>query len=239
MYILITRQLEQSKKFSFLLKKRNIENFILPVINIKNVKPKERDLKNLYNSDFIIFTSQNSVTSLMTNLLPENLDGKKIAAIGNSTKKTLNDMKIHVDICPKSDFTSESLLREIKKNSIINKKILIVKGIGGRTYLHEELSKQNTVFNDLNIYERHLPKDINKFSYAKLKNITHVCITSIDILNNFLSIYNILKLDTIENLIFVAGNKRIASECKKNSPKNEVLISLNPSNEEMLKTILK
>ena len=239
MYILITRQLEQSKKFSFLLKKRNIENFILPVINIKNVKPKERDLKNLYNSDFIIFTSQNSVTSLMANLLPENLNGKKIAAIGNSTKKTLNDMKIHVDICPKSDFTSESLLREIKKNSIINKKILIVKGIGGRTYLHEELSKQNTVFNDLNIYERHLPKDINKFSYAKLKNITHVCITSIDILNNFLSIYNILKLDTIENLIFVAGNKRIASECKKNSPKNEVLISLNPSNEEMLKTILK
>ena len=105
--------------------------------------------------------------------------------------------------------------------------------------MHEELSKQNTVFNDLNIYERHLPKDINKFSYAKLKNITHVCITSIDILNNFLSIYNILKLDTIENLIFVAGNKRIASECKKNSPKNEVLISLNPSNEEMLKTILK
>ena len=239
MYILITRQLEQSKKFSFLLKKENIENFILPVINIKNVKPKDCDLKNLHNSNFIIFTSQNSVTSLMANLLPENLNDKKIAAIGNSTKKILNDMKIHVDICPESDYTSESLLQEIKKNSILNKKILIIKGIGGRTYLHEELSKQNTVFNDLNIYERHLPEDINKFSYAKLKNITHVCITSIDILNNFLSIYKILKLDTIENLIFIAGNKRIANECKKNSPNNKVLISLNPSNEEMLKTILK
>ena len=98
MYILITRQLEQSKKFSFLLKEENIENFILPVINIKNVKPKDCDLKNLHNSNFIIFTSQNSVTALMANLLPENLNGKKIAAIGNPTKKILNDMKIHVDI---------------------------------------------------------------------------------------------------------------------------------------------
>ncbi|MBT7543221.1 MAG: uroporphyrinogen-III synthase [Gammaproteobacteria bacterium] len=238
MYILITRQLEQSKKFSSLLKKKNIKNFILPAINIKNIKPKAHDLENLHKSNFIIFTSQNSVTSLMENLTPKNLRNKKIAAIGKSTKQILNDMKIHVDICPKSDFTSESLLQEIKENAIINKKILVIKGLGGRTYLHEELLKENTVYDDLVIYERHLPEGINKFSPSVLKDITHICITSIDVLNNFLVICNILKIKIEKHVIFVAGNQRIANECRNFFSFNKVLISLNPSNGEMLKTIL-
>ena len=135
MMIINTRPEKQSAQLKILADDEGIEirHIHLSQTKFKNLASNSiQKLENISSYKNIIFTSQNSVTSLMTNLLPENLDGKKIAAIGNSTKKTLNDMKIHVDICPKSDFTSESLLREIKKNSIINKKILIVKGIGGR-----------------------------------------------------------------------------------------------------------
>ena len=139
MFILITRQLEQSEKFSDILNKENIKNFIFPVIEIKKIKLRAIDLENIKNSDFIIFTSQNSVISLIQELDIKSLCGKKIAAIGESTKKNLNDLGVHVDICPKSNFTSESLFEEIRSNNIVNKKIIIIKGAGGRDYLHKKL----------------------------------------------------------------------------------------------------
>ena len=238
MYVLITRQLEQSKKFSSVLEKSNIKNIILPVISIKNIKLKNIDIKNIRKSDFIIFTSQNSVASLMKTLSPKDLVGKDIAAIGSATKKILGDYKIKVNISPEEDFTSESLLNEIKKNKIIKKKVIIIKGIGGRNHLHKKLSADNIVFDDIESYERCFPENLNDFHSFTFKDITHVCITSIDILNNFKKTCDILKLEVLGNIIFVSGNQRIASAIKKSFPTNKTLVSLNPTNEEMLNTIL-
>ena len=44
--------------------------------------------------------------------------------------------------------------------------------------------------------------------------------------------------DILKNIIFVSGNQRIATAVKKSFPTNKILVSLNPTNEEMLNTIL-
>ena len=239
MYVLITRQLEQSQKFASVLEESNIKNIILPVMSIKNIKLKNVDIKNIQKSDLVIFTSQNSVVSLMKTLSPKDFVGKNIAAIGGATKKILGDYKIKVNISPEEDFTSESLLNEIKKNKIIKKKVIIIKGIGGRNHLHKKLSEDNIVFDDIECYERYFPENLNDFHSFTFKDITHVCITSIDILNNFKKTCDILNLKVFKKIIFVSGNQRIASAVKKSFPTNETLVSLNPTNEEMLNTILK
>ena len=238
MFILITRQLEQSEKFSDILNKENIKNFIFPVIEIKKIKLRAIDLENIKNSDFIIFTSQNSVISLIQELDIKNLCGKKIAAIGESTKKNLNDLGVHVDICPKSNFTSESLFEEIRSNNIVNKKIIIIKGVGGRDYLHKKLSRNNYIFNDLDIYERELPCNINNLSSRIFLDITHICVTSIAVLDNFIKISDILKFEISENITFIAGNSRIAEVVRERFSGNKIIVSLNPSNKEMLNTLL-
>ena len=238
MFILITRQLEQSEKFSDILNKENIKNFIFPVIEIKKIKLRALDLENIRGSNFIIFTSQNSVISLIQELDIKDLIGKKIAAIGEPTKKTLNDLGIHVDICPKSNFTSESLFQEIRSNNIVNKKIIIIKGVGGRNYLHEKLSEDNYIFNDLDVYERELPSNLNNLSMRIFLDITHICVTSIAVLDNFIKISDILRFEISENITFIAGNRRIAEIVKGRFSRNKIIISLNPSNKEMLNTIL-
>ena len=238
MFILITRQLEQSEKFSDILNKENIKNFIFPVIEIKKIKLRALDLENIRGSNFIIFTSQNSVISLIQELDIKDLIGKKIAAIGEPTKKTLNDLGIHVDICPKSNFTSESLFQEIRSNNIVNKKIIIIKGVGGRNYLHEKLSEDNYIFNDLDVYERELPSNLNYLSMRVFLDITHICITSIAVLDNFIKISDILRFEISENITFIAGNRRIAEIVKGRFSRNKIIVSLNPSNKEMLNTIL-
>ena len=95
MHVLITRQIEQSKKFSSLLDCEGIKNSIFPLIRIKNIRIKKTDIDNIKESNCIIFTSQNSVTSLLEGL-EENLDfnAKTIAAIGESTKDLLNEINI-------------------------------------------------------------------------------------------------------------------------------------------------
>ena len=238
MFILITRQLEQSEKFSDILNKENIKNFIFPVIEIKKIKLRALDLENIRGSNFIIFTSQNSVISLIQELDIKDLIGKTIAAIGEPTKKTLNDLGIHVDICPKSNFTSESLFQEIRSNNIVNKKIIIIKGVGGRNYLHEKLSEDNYIFNDLDVYERELPSNLNNLSMRIFLDITHICVTSIAVLDNFIKISDILKFEISENITFIAGNRRIAEIVKGRFSRNKIIVSLNPSNKEMLNTIL-
>ena len=238
MFILITRQLEQSEKFSDILNKENIKNFIFPVIEIKKIKLRALDLENIRGSNFIIFTSQNSVISLIQELDIKDLIGKKIAAIGEPTKKTLNDLGIHVDICPKSNFTSESLFQEIRSNNIVNKKIIIIKGVGGRNYLHEKLSEDNYIFNDLDVYERELPSNLNYLSIRTFLDITHICVTSIAVLDNFIKISDILKFEVSENITFITGNSRIAEVVKGRFSRNKIMVSLNPSNKEMLNTIL-
>jgi len=145
---------------------------------------------------------------------------------------------VHVDICPKSNFTSESLLQEIRSNNIVDKKIIIIKGVGGRNYLHEELSKDNYIFNDLDVYERELPSNLNYLSMRIFLDITHICVTSIAVLDNFIKISDILKFEVSENITFIAGNIRIAEVVKKRFSRNKIMVSLNPSNKEMLNTIL-
>ena len=235
MNVLITRQIDQSKKFSSLLNEKNIKNIIFPVIYIENISLTKKNIKDIESAELIIFTSQNAVSSIKSNLSSINISNKKIAAIGKSTEKYLNELNINVDITPKKDFTSEALLAEIKDNKIINNKVLIVKGMGGRDLLHNEISKNNIILNDLNIYKRCLPKNFNNLN---LNEISHICITSIEILNNFSKIMNIMKKNITENMIFVCGNQRIANEVLKIYKNNKLIISKNPSNKEMLKTLL-
>lgn len=239
MHVLITRQIEQSKKFSSLLDCEGIKNSIFPLIRIKNIRIKKTDIDNIKESNCIIFTSQNSVTSLLEGL-EENLDfnAKTIAAIGESTKYLLNKYNINVDIVPSSDFSSESLLVEIKKQNIANPKYIIIKGLGGRTHLHDKLSIDNFVYDDVNTYSRNFPENLDKLTLNTMPDFTHICITSVEVLNNFLETQRILKFKISIDIVFISGNERIGYKIREFFPKNKILISENPTNQAMLKTIL-
>ena len=65
MFILITRKQEKSEEFSALLNKNKIKNLCFPVLIIKRNNPTATNIDNLKESNFVIFTSQNSVSNFM------------------------------------------------------------------------------------------------------------------------------------------------------------------------------
>jgi len=73
---------------------------------------------------------------------------------------------------------------------------------------------------------------------SSLNKVSHICITSVDVLKNFSDIYTSLGLKVKKEVFFIAGNKRIEEEIKKNFSDNRTITAENPSNEAMLDIIL-
>jgi len=238
MLVLITRQKENAQEFAKILNKENIKNISFPVLDIETLTPTDANLDDLNKSTFLIFTSQNSVVAFMDLFSKADLIGKRVAAIGAATKKALENFHIEVYVSPQEDFTSEKLLEEITKFELEDELIVIVKGKEGRSFLRDELSKKYNVLNDINIYERKIPKNIYPADVSSLNKVSHICITSVDVLKNFSDIYTSLGLKVREEVFFIAGNKRIEEEIKKNFSNNRTIIAKNPSNEAMLDIIL-
>jgi len=105
-------------------------------------------------------------------------------------------------------------------------------------YFFHKLSKKYNVLNDINIYERKIPKNIYPTDVSSLNKVSHICITSVDVLKNFSDIYTSLGLKVKKEVFFIAGNKRIEEEIKKNFSDNRTITAENPSNEAMLDIIL-
>ena len=86
MNVLITRQIDQSKKFSSLLNEKNIKNVVFPTIHIKNIALTKENIKDIEKADFIIFTSQNAVSSIKKDLSFIDISIKKLLQSENLLK---------------------------------------------------------------------------------------------------------------------------------------------------------
>ena len=234
MKVLITRQKNFAEKTKDLLTQINIDSVIAPVIEINylDVKKEIENSINIY--DFIILTSQNSLIGLDKNFNMNNLKSKKFLCIGPSTASLLANYSLESFNDPMPEFSSEKLISQIEQiKDFKNSNYLICKGIGGKQTLSEFFKKSLISFNEIFLYER----------ITKIQNIddigefTHIFVTSNDILKNLE--HNFANKDQsfwIDKVI-VAGNNKIAEKIKFSTKK--VIVANNPTDEEMIKTLLK
>lgn len=164
--IVVTRPLPAGKELCNEIEREGGETLLFPTIEIKPLPISEEILKELPNQDWIIFISPQSVyTSQLS--IPKNI---KIAAIGEGTAKALRAANYAVAAKPKEEWNSESLLALPQFKQIENKKITIVKGVGGKEVLTKELQKRGAIVTLANAYERMLPQvDTNILKSNMLK----------------------------------------------------------------------
>jgi len=197
--VLVTRPEHQAKNFIQLLKAAGADAIGFPSIEICPVA--ESDALNKISSKLdqyriIIFISANSVENglkFFKNSLTS-LKSTKIAAIGKSTKTTLEQSGLSVDLCPQQNFNSEALLEldAFSKDKINHLPILIVKGEGGREYLQDALKNRGAQIDLADVYQRRKP-DNNTQPLLELwsKNrIQWVTVTSNEALKNLYYMLN-------------------------------------------------
>ena len=175
--IAITRPIDQAKKLSALITEAGGIPILFPLIEItplNDYSQFEAVISEIETYDWAIFISSNAVQNGMPRLLKagianESIFGNlKFAAIGPVTASELQNFGVKDVLTPLSHvqdgdeskvrFDSESLLALPEMTNVFSKKILIVRGVGGRDVLAETLKARGAQVTFAECYRRINPQ---------------------------------------------------------------------------------
>lgn len=142
--VLVTRPAGQAEDLCRLIEAAGGRALRLPLLEIAPVDDGGTAAERLQRRDYwdwLIFVSSNAVRFALAEGLPAGSEpGRpRIAAVGEATARALRDAGIRVDLVPKPQFNSESLLASAELADVAGKRILILRGVGGRERLAEVL----------------------------------------------------------------------------------------------------
>ncbi len=203
--VLVTRPYAQGQVFIDCLKERKIHGLAFPCIEIKPVKLDHR-LKEKFSTlnryNYIIFISANAVWQALEILQKINISTSsiqaKIVTIGKASAQAANRAGFEVDLSPDKGFNSEALLAlpDFAADKIAEKSCLIIRGVGGRNKLAEELTFRGAELSYAEIYRREKPTVDKGLSRQQLAehwadlNIKVITATSNESIQNFYDMLN-------------------------------------------------
>lgn len=193
--VLVTRPAAQADHLCELLEQAGAQAEALPVMEIVAFESTE-SLARLSQAsawDMMIFVSRNAVEFALPfldkKILPD------IVAIGRKTAEALQQQEIHVDIVPPR-FNSESLLAMSVMQSVTGKRVMIVRGCGGREKLASSLRQRGATVEYAEVYRRTRP-DQNAVRLQSL--LAHQKIDAITVASG----------DALQNLVKLAGDEQV------------------------------
>ena len=241
--VLITRPIHQAHNLI-----AQIQNFggvavhfpTLEIVPTKNIKKVELIIKKLNQYDFVIFISPNAVYHIAKSIhrictfWPEKT---KILATGPGTALALTQCNLPCHDYPKKDFSGSGLLNLTMLKNIAQKKILIIKGEGGRSYLARGLKAGGAQVDNLSAYRRQQPKINKSIRIPEPKSIDIIICTSHSGLKNLVNLlYPYWKIILLKKQLLVISS-RLKDGANKLGFVKPPLISDNATNAAILKTL--
>ena len=190
-----------------------------PAVEIKpigNRRETAAQLGTLAEFDVIIFTSANAVR-FGASLLDQKRD-LTLAAMGPATARALNHAGYRVAVLPPPDgtFDSESLLRHPRLEHPAGRRILIIKGSGGRPFLQDELACRGAEVAAVEVYQRVPAAPSPGVLSALLESfvggaVQVITATSLEIAGNLLGMATPALRDEFERVLWLVPGERIAA----------------------------
>lgn len=237
--ILLTRPAGQAEAMRQRLEAQGAIADIFPAIRIVLQEPDAAALRHLQEADLAIFTSANAVRGLAprwTALRPPAVP--RIAAIGQATARMLREHSLTVDLEASPPYNSEALLALGEFQALHGRRVVIVRGQGGRELLAAELHRRGAAVHYLEVYRREPPT-----AMLSLQNLPHglpelICITSAETASNLLQRIAPQERAALLNCPLLAGNERIAEACRSLDYAIIGGIASNPSDDAMMEALL-
>jgi uroporphyrinogen-III synthase len=160
--IVITRPREQAADLSRRIGQLGGKPLVFPLLEIEAVRDDgtlREQISRLKQTDLAIFISPNAVRYGMaairaTGELPASL---KIATVGQGSAKALHELGIEHIIAPTGRFDSESLLALPELQNVTGKRVMILRGDGGRELLGDTLKARGATVEYVTCYLRSKP----------------------------------------------------------------------------------
>ena len=242
---MITRPAHQATGLSQKLESEGATVFIFPTLEITAAELSTQSKKTIHQIDqfdMIIFISPNAVEHGLNHIqdniiLPKNI---LLATIGQGSAKTLSHkLGKQPDITPHNNFNSEGLLATDAMQEIANKRILIIRGNGGREYLKETLEQRGASVEYLTAYQRKKPttSTTNLEQYLQNNQIAAIVITSIESLKNLVEMTPKTVISNLFNIPLLLINSRLTDAAKKIGFSNKLLIAKEACDDEIVSSL--
>lgn len=158
--VLVTRPSAQAAGLCRLIENAGGRAIAFPTILIAPPAEPERARRALAADwDLMIFVSRNAVERAIPLLPGHRLPDKTpLAAVGQGTARALEAAGRSPDLVPAGRFDSESLLALPELADMQGRRLLIVRGQGGRGLLGDTLTKRGAELQYAEVYRRTLPE---------------------------------------------------------------------------------
>jgi uroporphyrinogen-III synthase len=155
--VLVTRPAEQARELARRIEAEGGEAVVFPVLAIEPVidlAAVRAAIGPVRDYDVVVFVSRNAVAHGHALLERRSPGAPLIAAIGPSTARALEALGATVAIRPAAGYTSEALLADPALRDLRGRRVLIVRGHGGRELLAETLRARGATVAYAEVYRR-------------------------------------------------------------------------------------
>jgi uroporphyrinogen-III synthase len=211
--VLVTRPAGQAASLCTRIEAAGGEAIPFPVIAIEPIAA----TAVTQNYDLAIFTSVNALHHGLPLLRTDVTT--HIAAIGNATAQAIASANRPIAIVAPAPHTSESLLAMPELMDVSGKRVLIVRGAGGRDVLRTTLTERGAVVDYLEVYRR-VPVNASADEVSALEDrwqnggVDVVTLTSVEILDSLFSLLTDRGRVLLQQTPFVAVSERIATSAR-------------------------
>jgi len=241
LHVAVTRPVNQAKSISEAIYRHSGDVIYFPLISIaplENYDEFEQVIANLEHVDWAIFISTNAVDNALPRILrkfsniPRNL---KFAAIGHQTAKELSIYGIHQVLTPQTRFDSETLLALTEMFDVVNKNIIIFRGVGGRDVMADTLKSRGAKVTFAECYSRINPQTDTQFLNNEWQqgHLNAIIVTSSEAMRNLLVMAS--KSEWLRHVTICVNHARIAELPLKFGFK--VLVAESPGDDAMIKCL--
>lgn len=208
--ILITRPREQAQGLAKLIEAAGGRAILFPAIEIQEVP-----LPKLAEFDLAIFVSPTAVKRALAAMKwPQRA---KAAALGRGTQRELERHGIKGIIAPDSGADSEALLAVPELQRVAGRRIVILRGEGGRSLLGDTLAARGAHVEHAECYRRVRPQtDSGPLLTAFAKGAVHaVTVSSAEGLENLVEMLGAAGREYLKKTPLFVPHPRIAAEAKR------------------------
>ncbi len=160
--VAITRPIEQAKKLTQYIEMAGGHVISFPLVAISPLDDYtafEQVIADINHYDWILFISSNAVQNSLPRLIQQGIPQHlQFAAIGPTTAQSLQTFGVNKVLIPQGRFDSESLLSLPEMQMMQDKKVMIVRGIGGRDVLANTLTARGALVTFAECYQRINPQ---------------------------------------------------------------------------------
>ena len=243
--VLVTRPANQNQHLIKLIEAAGNKAIAFPTLEIKPPRDNTalaRIIEDLDKFSMIIFISPNAVEYAVKEIhkpgkkIPQHI---KLACIGAGSAKALNETGYDDIITPTEKYNSESLLQHPELQDVAGKHIVIFRGNGGRELLKQTLIKRKADVVYGECYRRAKPDTDNTMLMRALDEnaIDVITATSAKAVRNLCEMTDNKALRGLKEIPVVVASPRIAEVCRQLGFRNEIIVSINASDNAIVDSI--